>query len=148
MRLTGSACRALEITKGMVGEENASSTCLAATMWNRIADKGVGEERVTELMEDGDFWGDFYGAGGLVEPITMGDRRSALRVVSLLLGGVAGSAGKVRGAGRVLRIQRQMGVEKMKLYEPDAGRIAWGGIMDEKHRLEAEMEDMRGEVMG
>lgn len=160
MRLTGSAWRALEIFKALVGVENAPSTALVTTMWDKV-DRTVGEERVAELTQDLDFWGDFYAAGGHIEPVTMGDRRSALRVVSLLLGsgnpsGSGSGSGSGTGSGietgqkegRVLRIQREMVLDKKKLYETDAGRIAWAGITEERHRLESEVEDMREEMMG
>ncbi len=128
------------IFKAICGPENAGRTVLLTTGWDRLERSEEGEERVRVLKEEQEFWGDFYEKGGFVERIGVEEqRRDALRVVSLLLGG-DGKEGE-------LRAQRQIIREKMMLYQTDAGKIAYGGLVSEKEKLEQEMlEQARDEI--
>ncbi|KAK3689953.1 hypothetical protein B0T22DRAFT_182719 [Podospora appendiculata] len=132
MRLPGSARRALQMFKAMCGIQNAPSTVMATTMWDKV-ERDVGEERVDTLAEEQDFWGDFYDAGSHILPV-LSDQRSALKIISLILGS---------SSGLTLQIQKQMLVEKMMLHQTDAGKVLYGNIMTEKHALEDEIDEIK-----
>ncbi|KAK3319992.1 hypothetical protein B0T19DRAFT_276689 [Cercophora scortea] len=132
MRLPGSARRALQMFKAMCGIQNAPSTVMATTMWDKV-EREVGEERVDTLAEEQDFWGDFHDAGSRILPV-LSDQRSALKIVNLIISS---------STGLTLQIQQQMILDKMMLHQTDAGKILYGNIMTEKHNLEEEIDEIK-----
>jgi hypothetical protein len=137
-RMTGIQLRVLQMFKKLCGTQNYPAMVMATTGWNRVT-RDEGEARVAELVEKDHFWGDLYSGGGHVEPVYDGNRRSALRIINLLLG---------HTPGRVLEIQRQMVEENLQLYETDAGQILYDSWLSEKQNLERVKADTRNALQG
>jgi GTP1/Obg family GTP-binding protein len=88
-RVTSSQKRWLEIFKRIYREENYSAVIIATTSWD-VVTREEGEARIAELLAKDYFWKDLYSGGAHVEPVYQSNHRSALRVISLLLGHAPG----------------------------------------------------------
>jgi hypothetical protein len=127
-KMFGSDMSALRIFKKLCGTQNYPAIVMATSGWNKIQ-RQTGESRVQELIQKDFFWGDLYNGGAQVEPFYHEDRRSALRIINLLLG---------HAAGTTLAIQTQMIEENRSLHETDAGQEMYCNWLREKDQLECD----------
>jgi hypothetical protein len=140
-RLAGSAYRGLQIFKKMCGADNYRGIILATTRWDEV-DSTVGNERVNELKERTEFWGDLLAGGSRVTDTAAG-QLSALKIINHFTN---------KNERYTLRLQEEMVNQNVALHQTEAGQILYNSWAAEKNSLEAQttktLEDMREDLNG
>jgi hypothetical protein len=136
-RVQGSALRGLRIFKKLCGVENYPGIVLATTRWDEV-DSNIGSERVRELKERPEFWGELLAGGSYVSDTSAG-KISALRIVDYFA---------KKNKRYILELQKEM--VDTPLHRTGAGQILYSSWKAEKDRLEAEtkttLQQMREDI--
>ena len=138
-RIQGSSLRALNIFKGLVGEENYHGVVLATTMWDKLDDNDYdgARGRQRELVTQSNFWGDMKQGRSQVKALTAG-RTSVEEIVNHIA---------VENKRLTLRIQRQMSEpENCHIHETDAGKVLYKKLYEEKSNMEQKLDDLRKQL--
>jgi len=109
VRMQGSAQRYFEMFKRLCGEKNLGHVVLITTMWDQLAQRGIGLRREDELRKD--FWKDMEDKGSQIR-IFDGSRGMANALVCRMM----------RKTPIVLRIQEELVDEEKTLEETEAGK--------------------------
>jgi hypothetical protein len=109
VRMQGSAQRYFEMFKRLCGEKNLGHVVLITTMWDQLAQRGIGLRREDELRKD--FWKEMEDKGSQIR-IFDGSRGMANALVCRMM----------RKKPIVLRIQEELVDEEKTLAETEAGK--------------------------
>ncbi|KAF8457751.1 P-loop containing nucleoside triphosphate hydrolase protein [Terfezia claveryi] len=138
-RIQGSSLRALNVFKGLVGEENYHGVVLVTTMWDKIDDNDYdgAKERQKELMTQLNFWGDMKQGRSHLKALTAG-RTSVEEIVNHIA---------AENKRLTLRIQRQMSEpENCHIHETDAGKVLYKKLYEEKRNMEQKLDDLKKQL--
>lgn len=138
-RIQGSALRALNIFKNLVGEENYHGVVLATTMWDKLDDGDYGSaiRRQKELLTNMNFWGDMKQGRSQVKALTAG-RTSVEEIVNHIV---------AENKRMSLRIQCQMsGPKGCHIHETDAGKVLYKKLFEEKSNMEHNLDDLKKQL--
>ncbi|KAG9602826.1 hypothetical protein KCU86_g1472, partial [Aureobasidium melanogenum] len=133
-RMTGSAYKNLRMFRKLCGDESLQTVVLGTTMWSH-ADNHA-EERLQELQNTAEFWGDMMAKGSRVFRHD-DSRASAMKVISYILD---------QRKTTVLQIQRQMVDEGKSLIETSAGKELEKVLLQERERFEKRLKAAREEM--
>jgi len=138
-RIQGSALRALNIFKNLVGKENYHGVILATTMWDKLDDDDYDSARARqkELMTNLNFWGDMKQGRSQVMALRAG-RTSVEEIVNHIA---------TEDKRLSLRIQCQMSEpENYHIHETDAGKVLYKELYEEKRNMEQKLNDLRKQL--
>ncbi|KAF8429577.1 P-loop containing nucleoside triphosphate hydrolase protein [Tirmania nivea] len=138
-RIQGSALRALNVFKGLVGEENYHGVVLATTMWDKIEDDDYdgAMERQKELLTQSKFWGDMKQGRCQVKALTAG-RTSVEEIINHIA---------AEDKRLSLRIQRQMSEpDNLHIHETDAGKVLYIKLYEERSNMERKLHELRKQL--
>lgn len=138
-RIQGSSLRALNIFKGLVGEENYHGVVLATTMWDKLDDDDYdgARERQKELVTQLNFWGDMRQGRSQVKALTAG-RTSVEEILNHIA---------VENKRLSLRIQRQMAEpENCHIHETDAGKVLYKKLYEERSNMEQKIDELKKQL--
>ncbi|KAG9660846.1 hypothetical protein KCU64_g2942, partial [Aureobasidium melanogenum] len=133
-RMTGSAYKNLRMFRKLCGDESLQTVVLGTTMWSHADDHA--EERLQELQNTAEFWGDMMAKGSRVFRHD-DSRASAMKVISYILD---------QRKTTVLQIQRQMVDEGKSLIETSAGKELEKVLLQERERFEKRLKAAREEM--
>lgn len=140
VRMLGSAKRNLRMFKQLCGTNNLNSVILATTHWSDKEGKRVpeeiGQQRIKELMDTDDFWGEMVARGSRVERHD-GTQESARRIVSNLV---------ERRIRVTLDIQKQLIDRHMSLFDTDAGQALQAELIEERKKSEARLAELKQDM--
>ena len=104
---------------------------MATTMWDKTTTPEEGEQRETELLSEGSFWGQLHARGATVKRYN-GTHPGAVEVIQGLL--------QVNPV--VLQIQHELAVQKKKLIDTAAGKE----VKEDLAKKESEVKKDKMEV--
>lgn len=140
VRMLGSAKRNLRMFKQLCGANNLNSVILVTTHWSdkkgKPVPEDVGQQRINELVETNEFWGEMVQRGSRVERHD-GTSESANRIVSNLV---------ARQIRVTLDIQKDLIDRQMNLFDTNAGRALQAELIEERQRSEKRLAELKEDM--
>jgi hypothetical protein len=133
-RMSGSSIKNLRLLQSLCGTKNLSHVILATTMWDKVTEK-EGNDRETELLSEGKFWGDLKAKNAMVRRYnnTQGE---AIALVNELL----------QLSPVVLKIQDEVAIQKKALIDTDAGQSINAALNELSQKHKEELAAVREEM--
>jgi hypothetical protein len=135
-RMTGAGMKNLRMFKKLCGEDGLANVVLATTMWDRIDDKRLGQDRERELATRPEFWGSMIARGSRVLRHDKGTESAAL-IVDYLIS---------KRHPVVLDIQRQMIEGRNTLDQTAAGQEVSSEIITQRALFEKDIKAIEQEM--
>jgi hypothetical protein len=129
-RMQGSARKSLEMFTKLVGDAALPNVVLVTTMWGLVNDKDEANQRYDELREE--YWCDMIDKGSLTTQFG-GSRASAEGILAQLLG----------KKEVVLKVQKELVDQDMKLSETSAGAYLKPGVEDEERESNGRVQELQ-----
>ncbi|KAI6102121.1 P-loop containing nucleoside triphosphate hydrolase protein [Pisolithus sp. B1] len=127
-RMSGSACKNLDVFARLCGDKAAAGVRLVTTMWDKEKNKDLAESRVSQLEQN--FWKPLIEAGARHKRFDENSSRCAWEIVDDLTGG-----------GEVLLLQEELVDVARKLNETTAGQALYTQF---QKLIREQMETIKG----